>query len=152
MEPQEGLPLAAAGLQSTWGGGAWAGSRLPLSEALLLRPALRGFFSGLCYQLDATGTRARAFPLSSQVAYFLPLQTTLPPFVRPFRPGTSPSSELWASPAPTIFSETLVLRNLLLRPLKELLATCVTESKLTLLTTLWANESEKRGAEARKRL
>ena len=144
--------MAAAGLQSTWGGGAWAGSRSPLSEALLLRPALRGFFLGLCYQLDAIGIRARAFPLGSQVAHFLPLQTTLRPSSAPSAlEGARPQS-CGPNPAPTILSETLVLRNLLLRPLKELLATCVTESKFTLLATLWSNESEKRGAEARKRL
>lgn len=149
--------MAAAGLQSTWGEGARARSRSPLSEVLLLRPALQGFFSGLCHHLDATGTRARASPLGSQVAYFRENSSSL---YRPSHclPPSAPSALERACPqscgphlAPTLLSETLVLRNLLL-PLKELLATCVTESKLTLLATQWANESERRGAEARKRL
>lgn len=132
------------------GGGAWAGSTSPLSEALLLRPALGGFFSGLSYQLDATGTRARAFPLGSQVAYFREDGSSL---YRPhFRPSSAPSAlegvgpqSYGPHPAPALLSENLVLRNLLLRPLKELLATCVTESKLPLLSTRWANESEEEG-------
>lgn len=146
---------AAAGLQSTWGGGAWAGPDRLFQKRCSL--GLRsGDFSRGCaisWTPQAPGHEHFHSALRSLIS-----EKTAPPSTD-HTPALRPPLPAWKEPVlravgltwPAPFSLRLVLRNLLLRPLKELLATRVTESKLTLLATPWANESEKRGAEARKR-